>query len=196
MRKLFKYIATFIYHPIVCTKLYAKGGVKGLIILPQITINTTNGLYLGENVYIGRNSRFLLVKSYKGNLYNSTIRIGNNVTIGNRFSALSGAPINIGDDSLLASDILITSENHGIDPEISASYADNPLVVAPVNIGRGVWIGEKAIILPGAELGDKCVVAAGAVVIGSFPAYSMIAGIPARIIKKYNPKTHKWEKER
>ena len=50
-------------------------------------------------------------------------------------------------------------------------------------IGNDCWIGAKATILDGANIGDGCVVAAGAVVRGNFPPYSVIAGVPAKIIK-------------
>ncbi len=118
--------------------------------------------------------------------------MGSNITIGNRFTALSAAPINIGDNCLIASDVMITSENHGLNPEISESYADNPLNTAPVHIGKGCWIGEKAIILPGVTIGNRCIIAAGAVVNKSFPAYTLIAGVPAKSIKRYDFEQHEW----
>lgn len=191
MKSLIKSLATFLWHPVVSLHLIFKK-TKRFTIMPQMTINDLSGLYVGDGLYLGRNSRFLIVSSYRGVNYSSSIKIGNNVTIGNRFTALSAAPIVIEDDCLLASDILITSENHGTDPENHCNYADNPLVAAPVNIGKGCWIGEKAIILPGVTLGNKCIVAAGAVVNKSFPSYTIVAGVPARAIKTYNFDAHKW----
>ena len=61
-------------------------------------------------------------------------------------------------------------------------------------IEKGCWIGEKVSILPGVTLGDRCIVAAGSVVTHSFPEKTMIAGIPARAIKKYNEEEHLWKK--
>ena len=191
MMKIIKQCATFIWHPLFSIYLF-KRGIRNFTILPQLTINNKRKLFIENGFYLGRNSRFLIVSFYKGVKYNPEIRIGTNVSIGNRFTALSAAPIVIGDNSLLASDILITSENHGIDPEKNASYSDNPLVAAPVKIGKGCWIGEKTVILPGVTLGDKCIVAAGAVVNKSFPSYTLIGGVPARIIKKYDFEKHRW----
>ena len=165
---------------------------RHFVIMPQMTINNMTKLTVGDNFYLGRNSRFLMVSSYKGIAYSSSVKIGKNVSIGNRFTALSASPITIGDDCLLASDILITSENHGMDPEKNASYADNPLDAAPVSIGNGCWIGEKAVILPGVSLGDKCIVAASSVVNKSFPSYTLIGGVPARVLKTYDFETHQW----
>lgn len=59
-----------------------------------------------------------------------------------------------------------------------------PRVEGSVRIGRGSWIGAGAIILPGVELGECCVVGAGAVVHRSWPARSVIAGVPARLVKQ------------
>lgn len=58
-----------------------------------------------------------------------------------------------------------------------------PRVEGPIRIGRGSWIGAGAIVLPGVELGECCVVGAGAVVNRSWPARSVIAGVPARLVK-------------
>lgn len=62
-----------------------------------------------------------------------------------------------------------------------------PRVEGPIHIGRGSWIGAGAIILPGVTLGECCVVGAGAVVKDSWPARSVIAGVPARLVKQLPP---------
>ena len=191
MKKTIKYMATWLWHPLVSWKLFVKG-TRNFTILPQITINSFSFLSIGRDFYLGRNSRFLFVSEYRGEKYSPKVEIGNHVSIHNRFTVLSAAPISIGDDCLLASDVLITSENHGMDPESHASYADNPLVAMPVNIGKGCWIGEKAVILPGVTLGEKCIVAAGAVVNKSFPPYTIVAGVPAKAIKEYDFERHEW----
>jgi maltose O-acetyltransferase len=57
-------------------------------------------------------------------------------------------------------------------------------IAKPVTIGDDVWIGGNAVILPGVTIGNNCVVAAGAVVTKDVPANSLVAGVPARIIKQ------------
>lgn len=132
--------------------------------------------------------------SIGGGVYIPNITIGENVYIAYRFTVMSAAPIKIGDNTLIASGVVITSENHGINPEAADSYADTPLEAKPVEIGKGCWLGENVIVTAGVTLGDRCIVAAGAVVTKSFPAYSMIGGVPAKKIKTFNQETHKWEK--
>ena len=108
---------------------------------------------------------------------------------------MAAAPIKIHDYVLIASDVVITSESHGTqNADIIRYYGDPQLKSEPIEIGEGCWLGERCMILPGVTLGRKCVVAAGAIVTKSFPDYSMLAGIPAKCIKKYNLKTHQWDK--
>jgi acetyltransferase-like isoleucine patch superfamily enzyme len=61
-----------------------------------------------------------------------------------------------------------------------------------VRLGPNCFIGYHAIILPGVQLGAHCIVGANSVVTKSFPAYCMIAGVPAKLIKKYSYKVNKW----
>lgn len=89
--------------------------------------------------------------------------------------------IEIGSHNMFGPDIYITDSNHtfgyGIDPH------KVPMKKGVVKIGNCCWIGAKAVILKDVELGDYCVVAAGAVVTKSFPHGSVIGGVPAKIIK-------------
>lgn len=85
--------------------------------------------------------------------------------------------IEIGDGCLFSFGVGIISSNH--EPgNLNESVKD-----APVRIGNNCWLGKNAIILPGVELGDRCVVAAGAVVTRSFPPDTVLAGVPARAIE-------------
>jgi len=57
----------------------------------------------------------------------------------------------------------------------------------PVEIGPGSWLGSGAVILPGTRLGRNTVVGAGSVVRGAFPDHVVLAGIPARVVRRYEP---------
>ena len=193
LKKSVRRILTCLRYPLFVCYLKIKDNTR-FTIDKGLQINRFRGVTIGDNVAIGRNARFLIVPEYCGEKYQPRINIGNNVSIGNRFSVLSAAEIIIKDDNLIASDVLITSENHGTDPEQADSYAATPLVVSPVIIGKGCWIGEKVSILPGVTLGDRCIVAANSVVTHSFPDKTMIAGMPARAIKQYSDDEHRWKK--
>lgn len=151
-----------------------------------------------KNISIGNNTQILSesrIQCYcQERLPEPRIEIGDNCYIGYYLSLLAGANIIIDDWVLMASNILITSETHGTDPESDIQYMDQPLKVAPVHIKSGTWIGEKVCIMPGVTIGKKCVIGAGSIVTKSIPDYCIAVGNPARVIKKYNFATKQWEK--
>lgn len=122
------------------------------------------------------------------------IQIGEGCFIGYDFCALAGESISIGDNVTIASKVCIVSENHSFDPLSKISYGEQALTVAPVRINDGCWIGEGAVILPGVTVGEKTVVGAGAVVTADVPPYCVVAGNPAKLIKKYDFTRKRWIK--
>ncbi|MBE6578125.1 MAG: acyltransferase [Ruminococcaceae bacterium] len=101
--------------------------------------------------------------------------------------------VEIDEDVMMGSGILITDNDHGIDPT-APNYRNQPLTTKPVKIGKGCWIGERATVLSGVEIGEHSIVAAGAVVTKSIPPYSIAAGVPARVIKRWDFDTQEWKK--
>lgn len=89
--------------------------------------------------------------------------------------------VEIGDHNMFGPDIYITDSNHEFG--VGVSPASQPMVDGIVKIGNHCWVGAKAVILKDVVLGDYCVVGAGAVVTKSFPAGSVIAGVPARLLR-------------
>lgn len=169
--------------------------------------------HIGENTFIGRplqidnrggvinvgDNTYILdycrINNFMCGEKDVEIRIGNNCHIGYYFTLLNASKVYIGDNVLFASHVLVTSENHGVDPESELAYVDQRLSASSVSIGDGCWIGEKVCILPGVTIGKKCIIGAGSVVTKSIPDYSIAVGNPAKVIKKYNFNTHRWEKE-
>ena len=64
----------------------------------------------------------------------------------------------------------------------------------PVIIGSGSWLGFGCQVMSGVRIGKNCVVSAGAVVVKDIPDYSVVGGVPAKILKRYNFERHSWEK--
>jgi acetyltransferase-like isoleucine patch superfamily enzyme len=106
------------------------------------------------------------------------ITIGKNVFINHACSFLDIGGITIEDEVLIAARVNLITEDHPVNP------ADRKtLMVKPIVIKRNAWIGAAATILPGVTVGENAVVAAGSVVTKDVPANTVVAGVPAKIIK-------------
>lgn len=115
---------------------------------------------------------------------NAVIKIGNNVGISGA-TIYARERIEIGDDTMIGGNVkILDNDFHPISLEDRHSQDKSKIASRPVVIGKNCFIGVNAIILKGTELGDNCVVGAGAVVSGKFPANTVIAGNPAKIIRE------------
>ena len=109
---------------------------------------------------------------------------GKNITVGKNVFINSGCKfqdqggITIGDGTLIGHNVVLATLNHGIAPE-----ERHDLFPAPIHIGKNVWIGANAVVLPGVAIGDHAVIAAGAVVTKDVPANAVVGGIPAKVIR-------------
>jgi len=93
--------------------------------------------------------------------------------------------VTIGDRVTISSDVLFITHD-GVGWLFRNDQDRRHYWLAPITIGSDVFVGARATLLPGVEVGDRCVVAAGAVVTKSVPAGSVVGGNPARIIGRYD----------
>ena len=126
----------------------------------------------GKNTVLGRGFRCD---------YGYNIEAGENFYVNYNVVILDVCKVKIGDNCLIAPQAGIYTAAHPLDAAVRRSGLEYG---RPVTIGNDVWIGGGARILPGVTLGDNVVVGAGAVVTKSFPSDVVIAGNPARVIKK------------
>lgn len=112
------------------------------------------------------------------------VEIGARCNIGRGSSIVGHDSIVIGDDVTTGPNVYITDQNH--------DYADTGVpigvqwpITAPVCIGSGCWLGTGAVVLPGAQIGRNVTVAAGSVVRGVVPDYSVVAGVPGKVVRKF-----------
>lgn len=120
------------------------------------------------------------------------IEIGNNVAIEQNCQINAAQkPLRIGNDVTIAGSVFITNVEHTYQ-NIDQSVMDQDLVVKDTVIGDGCFIGYGAVLQAGTTLGKHCIVGSGAVVRGDFPDGSVIVGVPARVVKQYDPTTGKW----
>ena len=91
-------------------------------------------------------------------------------------------PVSIGNNVNLAQGITVTALNHNFG-DATKRIDEQGVSTKPVVIGDDVWIGANVVVLPGVTIGSHCVVAAGAVVTKDVPDHTLVAGVPAKVIK-------------
>ena len=155
---------------------------KNLILDDNVSINalSVNGIKLGHHVSIARDSILFCtgVIAQKG----TGITIGDRTGIGARAFLAGQGGITIGNDVITGPNIQVFSENHNFS-DTSLTIKEQGVTKQPVVIGNNCWLGGGVTILAGVTIGDGCVIASGAVVTKSIPANSIVAGVPAKVIK-------------
>ena len=128
-----------------------------------------------------------------------TLFIGDNCEMGDMTHIVAYERVEIGNNVLIASKCFISDTNHGSYKGDNQDSPETPpnkreLVTGPVRIGDNVWIGENVVILAGAEIGDGCIIGANSVIKGTIPELTIVAGSPAKAIKKYDSTTKEWKR--
>ena len=153
---------------------------KGCKLAPGLMLGNAGRIKLGNNVSVMSNC---VLECTGGS---SEMQLGNNISIGEYTHITCSRRIEIADGLLTGRFVLITDNAHGanLPEELSTSPLSREVFSpGPVIIGRNVWIGDKATILPDVTIGDGAVIAANAVVTKDVPPFSVAAGCPARVIK-------------
>lgn len=146
---------------------------------------TPEHISIGENCYIWNDARIEGVSNYAGDKFEPHIIIEDGVTIQQRCHITAVTKLLIGRNSLISFNVTIQDTDHEYH-DLSLPVGDQPLVFKKTLIGEGCFIGSGAKIQAGTILGTHCIVGANAVVRGIFPNYSVIVGVPAKIVKRYN----------
>jgi len=139
---------------------------------------------VGDGTVIGRNIQLTVRKTGS---HTPTITIGNGCLIRENSHITAVNSIVIGDNLLTGTNVLITDNSHGeatreqmqLSPDSRPIYSKGPVV-----IGNNVWLGNNVCVMPGVTIGDGAIIGANSVVTHDVPAYSVAAGIPAKVIKQ------------
>lgn len=124
------------------------------------------------------------------------ISIGNNCAIEQNVHIISmDSMLVIKDNVTIAANTFITNLDHQYQ-DITKGVMDQGHILNETIIGEGSFLGYGVTLQAGTKLGKHCIVGAGAVVKGKFPDYCVIVGVPAKIVKRYNKLTNRWEKVR
>jgi acetyltransferase-like isoleucine patch superfamily enzyme len=143
---------------------------------------STDGVRLGDNTSLGRNTRIECTGSLRH--IGRGIRVGDDVGLGSDCLYGCAGGIEIGDDTIVGNFVTFHSENHVID-ELQTPIRLQGVTHQGIRIGSNCWIGAKATVLDGVELGDGTVIAAGAVVrAGRYEGNAVYGGVPAKLLKR------------
>ncbi|QYH38002.1 acyltransferase [Algoriphagus sp. NBT04N3] len=163
------------------------------VILKPIKIGGGSNIYIGRKTYIGEFSWIEALENYRSKSFIPKIVFGDFVNIG-RYSCITAInTIEICDNVLISEYFYVSDHFHDIKPNLNVSPIEMPLSSkGKVKIGKNTFIGYRVSILSGVTIGEYCVVGANSVVLKSFPSYTMIAGVPAKIIKIFSFETNDW----
>jgi len=160
-------------------------GAHSYLAFPQGTIYNEHYIHLGSETMIGPHTT-LCVGMSPGQVMptDPVVRIGDRCVIGRGSHIVGHFELVLGNDIQTGPYVYVTDQNHTYTDPVEPVGRQWP-VEAPVRIGSGSWLGAHAVVLPGADIGDHVVVAAGAVVRGHVPDHCVVAGVPARIVRRW-----------
>lgn len=189
MYQLF-YILRIILNNLKSRLVFKKVGKMTYIFSP---LRVVGGKYIcfGNKTSVMKGLRIEAIDRYNDKMYRPEIYIGDRVNIEQNVHITCASKILIGADCSILANVLITDITHPYE-DITRAPRDADLVTSPVSIGEQTMIGMGAKIMPGISIGKHCVVGANAVVTKSVADYSVVAGIPARVIKRYDEQSKKW----
>lgn len=158
----------------------------GTVVHPPLEVTSRRDVRIGASSYVLAGARLLTAPGTG----EGRLTIGSGTYLGRDLTVVAGAHVEIGDD-VMGSDRLYLA-----DTEVLPG-PDGPVLgpARPVRIGSGVFLGTGAVVLPGVTIGPCSLVAAGAVVDRDVPANAVVAGNPARVIRRYEPALQRWVDE-
>lgn len=175
---------------------------RGLSIAGGSYLRGLDRIEIGRNFRAGKNLRMEAIVEHGGNSYSPRIAIHDDVSVSDNVHIAATSHVELGRGALLGSRVFISDHNHGAysgDEQSDPSLPPQRRKISGgsrVVIGDDVWIGEGVCILPGVTIGSGSVIGCGSVVTRDIPGGVVAAGNPARVIKKYDQGTRKWQRIR
>ena len=177
--------------------LSRKFGVSKINIGARSYLRGLSSIQMGDDVEAGDGLWLHAVKDYGDQQFSPRIVIGDRVRMSQWVHIAATHFVEIGDDVLIGSKVIITDHNHGqysrehTPPDIAPALRrlDNDRCVV---IGRNVWLGDGVVVTPGSSIGEGTVIGANSVVRGDIPRFAIAAGVPAKILKTFDSKAKEW----
>jgi acetyltransferase-like isoleucine patch superfamily enzyme len=173
--------------------LIARMAIKSMA--KSARVNRLAGIFGGENITLKSNVLiwdYTWLAALSPNKSGVELIIGEGTTIGRFNHIYATKKVEIGKNVLTADKVYISDSSHEYQ-NINIPVKNQPIKqMEAVYIGDGSWIGENVCIM-GAKIGKNCVIGANSIVSKDIPDYSVAVGIPAKVIKQYNPQSDEWE---
>ena len=167
---------------------FARFGAGSMIAFPPTVVYGEQRIEIGSGTTIGPLAS--ISAGMPSQMYDAgapIITIGDRCMLGKGIGIVGHERIEIGDDIWTGHYVYITDQNHGYE-DVELPIGVQMWTNEPVCIGSGSWLGHGSIVLPGARIGRNVVVAGGAVVTaGEVPDFSIVAGVPAKVVRRYEP---------
>jgi len=165
---------------------------------------STHRIYIGDDVLIGPGALLVPQVRYPSSVmqhpekqlavqtFDSRIFIGNRVTSTGLLTIAALQEVKIEDDVMFSSNVLISDGTHGFENANEPYKYQKMWKIAPIVIQQGCWLGQNVVVMPGVTIGELSIVGANSVVTRSIPPRSIAAGVPARVIKRWDETAGKW----
>lgn len=143
---------------------------RGVALEGRARIRLGDGVSLKDSVFVGARGA------------HGSVDIGPNTRVDRQTQLFGGGGIRLGAGCAVAAGVIVYSQSNQYRADPARPVLDQPLVHAPVHVGDDVWIGAGAVLLPGVTVGDHAVIGAGAVVTSDVAPWTVVAGVPARVV--------------
>lgn len=183
-----------IYAPLVFRRKLAGMG-SGAFVSPFAVIEGMAGVSLGAGSTISRRCHIVTVKEHDPPI-GSRITIGENSYVGRGCTLSACGTIKIGNDVTFGDNVYLSAGQHGFD-DPGTSVLNQPMSSGTVTVCDGAWIGYGAFISSTSELsiGECAIVAANSVVTRDVEPFTMVGGVPARVLKRFDHAAKRWENQ-
>ena len=186
-RRIRDKIFTFLYRT-----SFKELGPKSTLAMP-FSVEGARFISIEREVYVKPNAWFLALNNNEVKSSEIKLSIGERTYIGRNAHIVALKSIRIGKGVLMGDNVYIADNFHRFD-RVDLPFKDQGIgFKSEVEVGEGTWLGENVCVIS-SKIGKHCIVGANSVVLNHVPDYCMVAGSPARIIKRYDHSTESWEK--